>query len=103
MADIAIWPRSTRSVFTITRNTRLWLTEISPFTKLANRLFMDGEWIRTGDILHGDANGIGRGPIGCARRTSGAVETIRDREQRLMTYIESDSFDLEKVKSGKGY
>jgi len=32
-----------------------------------------------------------------------AVSTIRERETRLMEFIRSEDFDLEKVKSGKGY
>ncbi len=66
-------------------------------------VFMDGEWIRTGDILHGDANGIVVVPTDALDKLPEAVSTIRSREKRLMDYIKSDAFDLEKVKSGKGY
>lgn len=66
-------------------------------------VFMDGEWIRTGDVLHGDANGIVVVPPDTLEKLPEAVSSIRDRERRLMEFIRSDAFDLEKVKSGKGY
>ena len=66
-------------------------------------VFMDGEWIRTGDILHGDANGIVVVPQETLTGLPEAVQTIRDKERRVMEYIRGDAFTLEGFKSGKAY
>lgn len=64
---------------------------------------LDGQRVETGDILHGDANGIVIVPAETLPGLPEAVERIRSREQALMAYIRSDEFTLEGVRAGRGY
>ncbi|MER3486234.1 MAG: hypothetical protein C4345_09950, partial [Chloroflexota bacterium] len=64
---------------------------------------MDGQRVETGDILHGDANGIVIVPPETLDGLPEAVERIRQREQALMQYIRSDAFTLDGVRAGRGY
>jgi 4-hydroxy-4-methyl-2-oxoglutarate aldolase len=66
-------------------------------------VFLDGQWIRTGDVLHGDANGIVVVPDDALDRLPDAVASVQSRERRLMDYIRSERFTLEGVKTGGGY
>ena len=71
--------------------------------EVGGEIELDGEAIRTGDLLHGDANGISIIPPGSLEGLVGAVELIRDREQRFMTFIRSRDFNLADAKAGTGY
>jgi regulator of RNase E activity RraA len=71
--------------------------------KVGGPVEIGGELINTGDILHGDANGIVVIPEEVLGGLEQAVAEVRDRERRLMDYIKGDSFTLEGVASGKGY
>lgn len=51
--------------------------------------------IATGDILHGDENGLLSVPGGYEKEIAGAVDNIRSRERRLMDWVRSDQFSLE--------
>jgi regulator of RNase E activity RraA len=64
---------------------------------------LDGQRIETGDILHGDVNGIVIVPAAVLAGLPDAVAQIRDRERRVMEFIRGDAFTLEGVKSGRGY
>lgn len=64
---------------------------------------LDGQRIETGDILHGDVNGIVVVPAEVLDGLPDAVAQIRDRERRVMEFIRSDAFTLEAVKAGRGY
>jgi 4-hydroxy-4-methyl-2-oxoglutarate aldolase len=64
---------------------------------------LDGQIIKTGDILHGDRNGIVIIPPETLGGMKDAVDGIRDRESRLMTFIKSDKFTLADAKAGNGY
>ncbi len=64
---------------------------------------LDGQRVETGDILHGDANGIVIVPAETLPGLPEAVDRIRRREQALMAYIRSEAFTLEGVRSGQGY
>ncbi len=66
-------------------------------------VFLDGQWVKTGDILHGDMNGIVVVPAEALDALSAAVEVVRTRERKLMDFIRSDAFTLEGVKSGREY
>lgn len=59
--------------------------------------------VETGDILHGDANGIVIVPPDVLDELPTKVEEIRARERRSMDYIKSESFNLADFKSGRGY
>jgi 4-hydroxy-4-methyl-2-oxoglutarate aldolase len=64
---------------------------------------LDGQRIATGDVLHGDVNGIVVVPSDVLDGLPDAVAEIRDRERRVMEYIRGNAFTLEGVKSGRGY
>lgn len=64
---------------------------------------IDGEEIRTGDILHGDVNGIVVVPNDVLDGLEAAINVIRDRETRFMNFIKSDAFSLDQAKAGTGY
>ncbi len=64
---------------------------------------LDGQEIRTGDILHGDVNGIVVVPNDVLDGLEAAIGVIRDRESRFMNFIKSDGFNLESAKAGTGY
>ncbi|MEA2529768.1 MAG: 4-hydroxy-4-methyl-2-oxoglutarate aldolase [Thermomicrobiales bacterium] len=64
---------------------------------------LDGQRIETGDILHGDINGIVVVPPQVLDGLPEAVAQIRDRERRVMEFIRGESFSLEGVKGGRGY
>lgn len=64
---------------------------------------LDGEVIRTGDLLHGDANGIVVVPREVLAELPDAVETVRAREGELMAFIRSDAFTMDGTKSLTGY
>jgi 4-hydroxy-4-methyl-2-oxoglutarate aldolase len=64
---------------------------------------LDGQRIETGDILHGDVNGIVIVPPSVLPGLPDSVNAIRDRERRLIDFIKSDRFTLEGVKAGRGY
>jgi 4-hydroxy-4-methyl-2-oxoglutarate aldolase len=64
---------------------------------------LDGATIQTGDILHGDANGIVVIPPQTLDGLRAAVEKIQDRERRFMAFIKSDRFTLEGARAGTGY
>jgi len=64
---------------------------------------LDGQVVRTGDILHGDRNGIVIVPAETLGGMRDAVDGIRDRESRFMTFIKGDKFTLADAKAGNGY
>ena len=51
--------------------------------------------VSTGDILHGDENGLLTVPRGCEKTIADAVNQVRARERRLMDWVRSDQFNLE--------
>jgi len=64
---------------------------------------IDGQVINTGDILHGDINGIVVVPNDVLDGLEDAIKVIRDRESRFMNFIKCNSFTLEAAKAGTGY
>jgi 4-hydroxy-4-methyl-2-oxoglutarate aldolase len=64
---------------------------------------LDGETIATGDVLHGDINGIVVIPAGVLDGLQAAVEKIQSNERRFMEFIKSDRFNLESAMAGTGY
>jgi 4-hydroxy-4-methyl-2-oxoglutarate aldolase len=64
---------------------------------------LDGQAVRTGDILHGDVNGIVVVPAEVLDGLPETVAKIRERERRFMDFIKSDAFTLEGAKTGRGY
>jgi 4-hydroxy-4-methyl-2-oxoglutarate aldolase len=56
-----------------------------------------GAVIRAGDLLHADENGVLLVPPGVEDRLPQAVDTIRTRERRLMDWVGSGEFNLDKL------
>lgn len=51
--------------------------------------------VRTGDIVHGDENGVLLIPPGAEAGIQGAVEAIRARERELMEFVRGPEFNLQ--------
>jgi len=64
---------------------------------------LDGEPIETGDLLHGDRNGILVVPDEVLADLPSAVARIQEREQQTMEFIQSDDFSLAALKVRSGY
>jgi regulator of RNase E activity RraA len=64
---------------------------------------LDGQVVRTGDLLHGDANGIVVVPREVLADLPGAVDKIRAREGELLDYVRSDAFTVGGAKELSGY
>ena len=64
---------------------------------------LDGQVVRTGDVLHGDANGIVIVPRDVLADLPGAVAEIRSKEGELLELIRSDAFTLDGAKQLTGY
>jgi regulator of RNase E activity RraA len=64
---------------------------------------LDGETIRTGDLLHGDANGIVVVPKEVLGELPGKVASVRDKEGELMAFVRGADFTLEGAKKLSGY
>lgn len=64
---------------------------------------LDGARIETGELLHGDANGIVVVPRACLDGLPEAVAAIRERESRFMAFIRGERFTLADARAGTGY
>jgi 4-hydroxy-4-methyl-2-oxoglutarate aldolase len=64
---------------------------------------LDGQRIETGDLLHGDANGIVIVPRECLNKLPEAVEQIRERESRILEYARKPGFTLDGLRDTGGY
>ena len=59
---------------------------------------VQGLAIQPGDLLHGDENGLLSVPAGIENDLPQAVEQVRTREHRLMEWVRSDDFSLDRFK-----
>lgn len=66
-------------------------------------VFLGGQTVRTGDLLHGDANGIVIVPREALPGLPDAVRRVRDKEGELMAFARSDDFTLDGAKRLTGY
>jgi regulator of RNase E activity RraA len=64
---------------------------------------LDGQEIRTGDILHGDANGVVIVPREVLDGLSEAVQEVRTRERASMDFILSPGYTLAEARKRAGY
>ncbi len=64
---------------------------------------LDGQRIESGDLLHGDRNGIVIIPDAAIDGMAEAVAEIRDKEQAQLAYMRSDDFSLADLKRRSGY
>lgn len=74
-----------------------WIEEVGVDVEL------DGETIRTGDLLHGDANGIVVVPREVLAGLPQAVESVRTKEAELMAFVRGDAFTMDGAKKLTGY
>lgn len=70
---------------------------------IGNPITLDGQVVRTGDILHGDANGIVIVPREVLDGLPGAVEEVRTRERAMMDFINSPEYSIAEAKKRAGY
>lgn len=64
---------------------------------------LDGGEVRTGDILHGDANGIVIVPRQVVAGLPEAVASVRDRERETMDFYNSPEFNVAEARARAGY
>jgi 4-hydroxy-4-methyl-2-oxoglutarate aldolase len=57
-----------------------------------------GVELKPGDLLHGDENGLLRIPAAALAGLQQAVDRVRARERRLMDFMRSPEFSVEKLK-----
>jgi 4-hydroxy-4-methyl-2-oxoglutarate aldolase len=58
-----------------------------------------GMVVRTGDILHGDENGVIHIPHGIEGTLPAAVELVRDKERELMEWIRGPEFSVQGLRA----
>lgn len=64
---------------------------------------LDGQLITTGDLLHGDLNGVVTIPWEGLEALPAAVAEVRAAESAEMEFIEGDRFSLDELKIRRGY
>lgn len=72
-------------------------------TSVGKPIRLDGETINTGDILHGDRNGIVVVPEAVLEGLPNAVDKIRDKESIIMEYVRGSDFTYADLKKQNGY
>jgi regulator of RNase E activity RraA len=72
-------------------------------TSVGEPIVLDGQEVRTGDILHGDRNGVVIVPDAVLEGLPAAVERIQQREADTMAYIRGDDFEYPELKHRSGY
>lgn len=66
-------------------------------------IVLDGQDVKTGDILHGDANGIVIVPREVLADLPNAVQNVRTRERETMDYFLGPDFSLAAARAKAGY
>jgi regulator of RNase E activity RraA len=64
---------------------------------------LDGQEVKTGDILHGDANGIVIVPREVLDGLPEAVEEVRTRERATMDFVSSPEYTIAAARKRAGY
>jgi len=72
-------------------------------SKVGDPVSIDGQLVRTGDILHGDANGIVIVPWEGLAGIRDAVAAIQSAEKRDLDFIDGPDFTLDGYKRVRGY
>jgi regulator of RNase E activity RraA len=72
-------------------------------SRVGDPVLLDGQLVRTGDILHGDVNGIVIVPGGALAQLRDAVDAVRASERRDLDYIGGPDFTLEGYRALRGY
>jgi 4-hydroxy-4-methyl-2-oxoglutarate aldolase len=66
-------------------------------------IVLDGQEVKTGDILHGDANGVVIVPRGVLDGLAHAVQEVRTRERATMDFIKSPEYTIAAARQRAGY
>ena len=66
-------------------------------------IILDGQEVKTGDILHGDANGIVIVPREVLDDLPDAVQEVRTRERANMDFINSPEYSIAAARKRAGY
>lgn len=66
-------------------------------------IVLDGQEVKTGDILHGDANGIVIVPREVLDGLPDAVQEVRTRERATMDFINSPDYTIAAARKRAGY
>ena len=66
-------------------------------------IVLDGQEIETGDILHGDANGVVIVPREILNGLPDAVQEVRTRERATMDFIKSSEYTIAAARQRAGY
>ena len=66
-------------------------------------IVLDGQEVKTGDILHGDANGIVIVPREVLDGLPDAVQEVRTRERATMDFINSPEYTIAAARKRAGY
>jgi 4-hydroxy-4-methyl-2-oxoglutarate aldolase len=64
---------------------------------------LDGQEVKTGDILHGDANGIVIVPREVLEGLPEAVQEVRTRERATMDFVNSPEYTIAATRKRAGY
>ena len=64
---------------------------------------LDGQTVRTGDVLHGDANGVVIVPAEVMSELPRAVADVRANEGRFIAFLKSEEFTVAKARERSGY
>lgn len=70
---------------------------------IGNPITLDGQVVRTGDLLHGDANGIVIVPREVLDGLPESVAEVRTRERATMDFINSPEYTIALAKERAGY
>jgi 4-hydroxy-4-methyl-2-oxoglutarate aldolase len=91
----------------------LGMQYFAPFTVVSHGNFeivdvgapvaLDGQQIQTGDLLHGDANGVVVLPKTALDRVPEVVNTLRARERATIDFVNTPGFTVEGLKQITGY
>jgi 4-hydroxy-4-methyl-2-oxoglutarate aldolase len=66
-------------------------------------IVLDGQEVKTGDILHGDANGVVIVPREVLDGLADAVQEVRTRERATMDFIKSPEYTIAAARQRAGY
>ncbi|WP_394552528.1 RraA family protein [Agromyces sp. MMS24-JH15] len=72
-------------------------------SKVGDPVLVDGQVVRTGDLLHGDANGIVIVPREGLAGLRDAVAAVRASERRDLDFIDGPDFTLDGYRAMRGY
>ena len=75
----------------------------SEILTIGDPIELDGQIVRTGDLLHGDANGIVIVPPAVVDGLPAAVAEVRAKERETMEYVKGEGFSLAELRGRSGY